>query len=273
MFEAYRTPPDYMTFWHLGARMGIGPVSRFLRRMKRSGAVSMIDIGCGGGSNALLAAWNGFEATACDVSFQGLKSLGQFARQSQGAPRIRLIQCDSCTLPMASASFDVVIASHIIEHLDEPRALLQEAFRILRPAGVLRLSCPSRSQTLRMGRYLGLQLDPEDHRVIGYSAKEIAAMLPEGLAIERVTHQGRFFESNISDIQHLLARSMGLAGNPAAGSNPGRSRRTPANRLLWLCKEFALLPALALCKTEDALLYFVRGSMISVEIRKRGARA
>ncbi|GMU92187.1 MAG: hypothetical protein AMXMBFR4_12450 [Candidatus Hydrogenedentota bacterium] len=273
MFEAYRTPPDYMTFWHLGARMGIGPVSRFLRRMRRLGAVSLIDVGCGGGSNALLAAWNGYEATACDVSFQGLNSLSHLARQSKGAPRIRLVQCDSCRLPMASASFDVVIASHIIEHLDEPRALLQEAARILRPAGVLRLSCPSRSHTMRMGRYLGLPIDPEDHKVIGYSAQEIEAMLPEGLAIDRVTYQGRFLESNIADFQHLVARSMGLAGNPAAGSNSGRSRRTPAMRVLSCCKELALLPALALCKAEDALLFFLRGSMISLEIRKRGPRA
>jgi 2-polyprenyl-3-methyl-5-hydroxy-6-metoxy-1,4-benzoquinol methylase len=42
-----------------------------------------------------------------------------------------------------AASFDAVIAAEVIEHLENPRAIAREWFRILRPGGTLILSTPN----------------------------------------------------------------------------------------------------------------------------------
>ena len=46
-------------------------------------------------------------------------------------------------LPFANGSFDSVLASHILEHLEAPLAALREMRRVLRPRGTLVLGLPS----------------------------------------------------------------------------------------------------------------------------------
>lgn len=47
-------------------------------------------------------------------------------------------------LPVGDGSVDVVYSSHMLEHLDsiEASAFLREAFRVLRPGGILRIAVP-----------------------------------------------------------------------------------------------------------------------------------
>jgi SAM-dependent methyltransferase len=50
-------------------------------------------------------------------------------------------------IPLPDGSADVIYASHIVEHLDldDARAFLGEAWRVLRPSGILRLVVPDLS--------------------------------------------------------------------------------------------------------------------------------
>ncbi|MEU4367130.1 class I SAM-dependent methyltransferase [Micromonospora chersina] len=52
-------------------------------------------------------------------------------------PGGRVERCDATRLPFADASFDTVIANHMLYHLDEPVAALREFARVLRPGGRL----------------------------------------------------------------------------------------------------------------------------------------
>lgn len=53
------------------------------------------------------------------------------------------VQADSCKMPFAENSFDVITAAALIEHLHDPRSFLKECFRILKPSGGLFLTCPT----------------------------------------------------------------------------------------------------------------------------------
>lgn len=46
-------------------------------------------------------------------------------------------------LPVAGESFDAVVGSEVIEHLENPRATAREWFRLLRPGGLLVCSTPN----------------------------------------------------------------------------------------------------------------------------------
>ena len=46
-------------------------------------------------------------------------------------------------LDIADDSFDVIVAAEVIEHLENPRAVAREWFRLLRPCGTLLISTPN----------------------------------------------------------------------------------------------------------------------------------
>jgi SAM-dependent methyltransferase len=54
------------------------------------------------------------------------------------------VRGDVQRFPFADASFDAVLASHIMEHLPEPERALAEVARVLRPAGRFLLLTPNR---------------------------------------------------------------------------------------------------------------------------------
>jgi SAM-dependent methyltransferase len=51
-------------------------------------------------------------------------------------------EVDMTRLPMADESYDVVIANHVLEHIDDDRRAMRELFRVLRTDGVALLTVP-----------------------------------------------------------------------------------------------------------------------------------
>jgi SAM-dependent methyltransferase len=51
-------------------------------------------------------------------------------------------QVDITRLPMAEATYDVIIANHVLEHIDDDRRAIGELFRVLRPGGIALLTVP-----------------------------------------------------------------------------------------------------------------------------------
>lgn len=59
-------------------------------------------------------------------------------------PRIKWCSCDlNGHLPLPDGDFDLVVAVEIIEHLENPRAVIREIARLLRPRGTLILTTPN----------------------------------------------------------------------------------------------------------------------------------
>ena len=57
--------------------------------------------------------------------------------QLRTVPGAAVRRCDATGLPFPDATFDTVIANHMLYHLDDPAAALREFARVLRPEGRL----------------------------------------------------------------------------------------------------------------------------------------
>ena len=51
-------------------------------------------------------------------------------------------QVDMTELPMRSETYEVVIANHVLEHIDDDRRAMLELFRVLQPGGIALLTTP-----------------------------------------------------------------------------------------------------------------------------------
>lgn len=126
-------------------RTGIDYKFRYLRH---PGPMSrVLDVGCGGGewiAQAQAAGWH-----ACGVDPDPVSVDRACARGLD----VRMGSIDAWSdLPGA---FDAVTMSHVIEHVDDPRALLTAAFALLRPGGQLFVDTPNvdAASHARFGRH------------------------------------------------------------------------------------------------------------------------
>jgi glycosyltransferase involved in cell wall biosynthesis/SAM-dependent methyltransferase len=58
------------------------------------------------------------------------------------APRVTVVQGDSTALPFERESFDYVVCSEVLEHLDDDRLAAREMMRVLKPGGTLIITVP-----------------------------------------------------------------------------------------------------------------------------------
>jgi SAM-dependent methyltransferase len=78
---------------------------------------------------------------------------------------IHLIRGDALTLPVKDNSFDVVIATAIIEHVSEPIQLVRESFRVLRGNGIFIVTTPHPFWE-GIATYIGHLKEEEHHELI-----------------------------------------------------------------------------------------------------------
>ncbi|NJN67734.1 MAG: class I SAM-dependent methyltransferase [Chloroflexaceae bacterium] len=128
-FAAQLRKSDPKVAWqygHIFALAGVVPSGRVL------------DIGCGAGPGLRYLAAQGIAAFGIDlVSYPLLKA-------QHLAPAAGLVQGNAgVSLPFASASFDLLLASELIEHLPDGRPLLAECSRVLRPGGYAVITTPN----------------------------------------------------------------------------------------------------------------------------------
>ena len=76
--------------------------------------------------------------------FRSIAGADLYPRAADLDPGIGWIEGDlNDPLPHPPATFDLIVAAEVIEHLENPRAVCRELFRLLRPGGQVLLSTPN----------------------------------------------------------------------------------------------------------------------------------
>ena len=95
----------------------------------------VLDVGSGGGIDAIFMARRGFRVTGVDISFSALKIAVKRAKKA--CAKVDWLRGDFLELPIEDASVDFVTDRglfHLIEDYDRPRYAL-ELFRVLKKGG------------------------------------------------------------------------------------------------------------------------------------------
>jgi len=168
---------------------------RLLEYLELRDGETVFDCGCGMGFYLMaMSRLRRLRLLGMDRNRQRL----DWARRERVAAN--LLRGDVVQLPLANASIDKLLMSEILEHLDDDRAGLREAHRVLRPGGVLAVSVPhadypflwdpiNRLWTavggapLRRGPLVGIWTD---HQRL-YRPADLAARIGEaGFAVEKL---------------------------------------------------------------------------------------
>lgn len=114
--------------------------SRYLFASRLATRKRVLDIACGAGYGADCLARTAASVTAIDLAPDAASA----ARKAYPSPSINFLSADARRLPFPAASFDLIVAFEVIEHLEHPEELLAEARRLLAPGGQCVISTPNR---------------------------------------------------------------------------------------------------------------------------------
>lgn len=166
----YRTEESH--WWFVGRRrLILDQIARFCegRHDLRS-----LDLGCGTGIFLESLARHG-EAIGLDFSDDALA----FCRE-RGLRR--LVRADGTAMPFSDASFDLVTANDLVEHLEDDAAAVREFHRVLKPGGRAVIFVPAFT-------FLWSLQDEISHHRRRYTVPRLASVIEAaGLELERITY-------------------------------------------------------------------------------------
>jgi SAM-dependent methyltransferase len=122
---------------HMG---GVGATERLLARCQVAAGQRVLDLGCGTGYTAtLLAARYQARVTALDLNPALVGRACERVGRAGVSGRVGLLRADGHALPLAEASFDLVVVESVLVFCAAPQ-VLTEIWRVLRPGGRLGLN-------------------------------------------------------------------------------------------------------------------------------------
>lgn len=120
------------------------PKTAFIERLRQlcapgKGRGRMLDIATGPGHIPLQIcdAMDDVTVVGIDLALMMLAVANQRLAASPHVGRVSFVHGDAKSLPFDDASFDTVFSNTSLHHLPEPRPMLAEAWRVLKPGGVL----------------------------------------------------------------------------------------------------------------------------------------
>lgn len=178
----------------------------------------VLDAGCGTAYGCRLLARGGAdEVVGVDIARSVLETVATRMPES-----VRLQTGDLRKLDFANDAFDLVVCFEVIEHFDDPFAVLDELVRVLAPGGLLLVSSPNRD----------VYQPGNPHHLYEFSPDELEAELRARLPHVRLLRQRDYIVSAVlSDATSALgdgAAVEDLALHKLVAESPGRETYTIA---------------------------------------------
>ncbi len=130
-FQNQISKSDDKVAWQYGRMLA-------LARPQTGRTLRVLDAGCGAGPGLRYLATCGYQSVGIDLIEYPLQVAHELT------PQARLAQSDlNQGLPFRANSFDVILLSEVIEHVQEPDRVLCEFWRVLDANGVLVLTTPN----------------------------------------------------------------------------------------------------------------------------------
>lgn len=122
---------------------------------------TVLDIACGSGYGSYILAQSGAKKV------YGIDNDGKNvieAKKEYFDKKITFIMSDAHSIPLNSSAIDIIVSLETIEHLEKPKKFLEEAYRLLKPDGLLILSTPNRETSyednpFHLKEYTFIELD------------------------------------------------------------------------------------------------------------------
>jgi SAM-dependent methyltransferase len=232
-------PPDYRAFSPRVER-----TLRFLYRAKVEGWLARfeapgraLEIGCGPGWILKTLARHGWTVVGVERGDEQARQTARVTGLDVSGGPIERIGPD--------ASFDLIVMFQVLEHVTDPLGMLAQCRRLLRPGGVLIVSCPNfASWGAAFGGSHWFHLDVPRH-LFHFSPGSLGAYLRrEGWRVERTS-----FVSWIHDpygwVQTQMNR-LGFGRNRLSRALRRGARSVPAGGLLWIVALLLAGPAVVL---------------------------
>jgi len=191
-------------WWYLGRRRIIQSLVEKICATLNNGRPRILDVGCGTGANLKMLAKYG-EAEGVDISPQAVEFCGE-----RGLDCVKLGAIEQ--LPYADASFDLVTALDVIEHLDDDRVGLREIRRVLRRDGRVLLFVPA------FMFLWGVQDDVSNHRRRYTLPSLLSAVEASGFAVEWASYANISFFVPVLMVRSVM-RWLGLRADTEYGIN------------------------------------------------------
>lgn len=199
--------PDYNAHYEgsyddrglLWRRLGAADKSHnIIRLLAGRSPNSVLEVGCGTGSVLAILAQRGV-----GKRHVGIDLADPSAHTDPEASSLDLRTFDGKTLPFEDKSFDLVYASHVVEHVPEPRSLLTEMARVGRRWLYLEVPCELHMRTSHME----LQRSLDIGHINAYTPESFQLLVESaGLKIETIGLFDHSFEVHRFSSGNLAAR-------------------------------------------------------------------
>jgi ubiquinone/menaquinone biosynthesis C-methylase UbiE len=152
----------------------------------------LLDVGASTGIIAEFLSHHFAQVVAGDIDRAAIEHAGR----SFSRPNLQFLLGDSMLLPFAEASFDVVVCAQVYEHVPDPRRMIAEIRRVLRPGGACYFAAGNRI-----------------HLIEPHYSLPLLSLLPRPLAHHylRLCGKGQTYHEQFYSYWGLMALTRGFA--------------------------------------------------------------
>src|SRR4051812_13187241 len=111
---------------------------KFFERLGLTPGTRLLDVGCGSGQLALIAARKGMEVTGCDIATNWLE-MARGRAEAEGLPVV-FEEGDAESLPYDNGAFDAVVSLVGAMFAPRPSLVAEELTRVCRPGGMIAMA-------------------------------------------------------------------------------------------------------------------------------------